>query len=622
MKFYLIYISLLSLPFNSLAQATLDTIHLPEVLLNESKAEAHAIGGRTERINPILLGKSNTQLLSDYLTKNGSVYVKQYGALATPSFRGTSSSHTLFLWNDIPLNSLSTGLIDLSLLPINSFNQLQIAYGSSSSIFGSGAVGGAIHLNNTVDFKQSSKINLTVERGSFGLAAHQIDLKHVSSRHFFKLIYNKLEYENNFTFINTTRVNRPLENYNHSSIESEHLQSVFAYKHNKNTKLEVHLWKALNSRQVPGNMTVPYSTAMQYDDANRILINTTHLSRIGKINVKFASIEEDFNYVDDPKNIDSKILAKSYIYNIDFSHYFKIATLNIGASLINNDITSNNYQNSTEKEEEKAIYTSLQTHYKGFAADISLRNQIYNSSAIPLIPSLGIKQNIFDLFIIRAKSNKSFRLPTFNERFWIGLGNENLLPEDGWNTEAGLDVNIKGLQIGATIYSLKVVDWIQWTSNENGQWTPKNIKEVWSRGIECNLQYKQQIHNVECLIFTNYQYNQSTNEKGISALDNSVGKQLIYTPYHKGNFMFILKKPNFQLSINHAYNGSVFTTSDNSDFLEDYWLTDLSFLYEFSELPFNLQLKIKNMKNKRYQPYENYPAAGRTFLLTLNYIIN
>ena len=81
-----------------MAQATLDTIHLPEVLLNESKAEAHAIGGKNERVNPILLGKSNTQLLSDYLTKNGSVYIKQYGALATPSFRGTSSSHTLFLW--------------------------------------------------------------------------------------------------------------------------------------------------------------------------------------------------------------------------------------------------------------------------------------------------------------------------------------------------------------------------------------------------------------------------------------------------------------------------------------------------------------------------------------------
>ncbi len=172
------------------------------------------------------------------------------------------------------------------------------------------------------------------------------------------------------------------------------------------------------------------------------------------------------------------------------------------------------------------------------------------------------------------------------------------------------------------LYCLKIADWIQWTPDENGQWTPKNIKEVWSRGIESNLQYKKQIHDVECLIFANYQYNQSTNEKSISELDNSVGKQLIYTPYHKGNFTLIIKESNFQCSVNHAYNGSVFTTSDNTDSLEDYWLTDLSFLYEFYRLPLGFQLKIKNIQNKRFQAYKNYPAPGRTFLLTLNYDIN
>ena len=87
----------------------MDTIRLPEVKLEHNRLQTHSIGTHLVILTPEIIGESSSQKLSDCLVNHSSVYIKQYGALATPTFRGTSSSHTLVLWNGIPLNSIANG---------------------------------------------------------------------------------------------------------------------------------------------------------------------------------------------------------------------------------------------------------------------------------------------------------------------------------------------------------------------------------------------------------------------------------------------------------------------------------------------------------------------------------
>ena len=96
----------------ALGQTVMDTVNLPEVKLQHSRLQTHSIGTDIEVLSPELIGESSSQQLSDCIANHSSVYIKQYGALATPTFRGTSSSHTLGLWNGIPLNSIANGLLD------------------------------------------------------------------------------------------------------------------------------------------------------------------------------------------------------------------------------------------------------------------------------------------------------------------------------------------------------------------------------------------------------------------------------------------------------------------------------------------------------------------------------
>ncbi len=216
----------------------------------------------------------------------------------------------------------------------------------------------------------------------------------------------------------------------------------------------------------------------------------------------------------------------------------------------------------------------------------------------------------------------NFRSPTFNDRFWAGAsanGNPDLVPENGWNKEFGFDLSSRYFNFSATAYTLNISDMILWQQKENGNWMPNNIKQVWSRGLETKI--KIQIKDLS--IIGNYAFTKSTNELATDPLDKTVGKQLRYVPLHKGNVSFIITEDNLQFSLNQSYTGEVITNystlTDNT--LDAFILTDVSLKYSANNLPISIEAKVKNLLDKSYQTYQNYPNPGRELLLTLNYII-
>jgi iron complex outermembrane receptor protein len=159
MKKNLSYIYLICVLVNtSQAQMAMDTIRLPEVKLIESKIATHDVGTNIDVIKTNSLFEGSSINLANLISSSSSIYIKKYGALATPTFRGTSSSHTLVLWNGIPINSVANGLADLSAIYCHNFSEILIVNGGHGSIFGSGAIGGSLHLNSNVKEDETNKL--------------------------------------------------------------------------------------------------------------------------------------------------------------------------------------------------------------------------------------------------------------------------------------------------------------------------------------------------------------------------------------------------------------------------------------------------------------------------------
>lgn len=617
MKYNVFNILILSgFPFILVSQSISDSVLLEEIELFDSKELKHSIGIRYEIFNKNFNTFSYSNSFDEILDKNTTIYVKSYGALNTPSFRGTSASHTLVSWNGIPINSAASGLTDLRLLPLNGFNNLGISYGGNSTIFGSGSVGGTIHLNNIPIFTKSNNSNFTIEKGSFGLNTNSLSTQKSNNNYYYYINYSCLKDSNNFEYVFN---NQNRENI-HSYSEGESLISNISFLLSKNSILQFNFWKTYLFREVPGNITVPNSTAEQTDKSERYLFTIFNYYKDFKIKVNHALLFDNLYYTDIPKQINSFYEGITNISEINLDYNYNKLFTSLNLSSLNNHLKNSSYENLEQTDLTNSIYSSISYQTNNFKNEFSLRKESNKSINHPFIPSYSCELKLKN-YKLRGRINKNFRSPTFNDRFWISsgsIGNMNLRPESGTNKEIGLDFTSNTISCNLTYFNLNVDNWILWNQQENGVWMPENIRKVNSKGLESKINFNINIDSLEIRNEFNYQYNLSTNILGIDNLDASVGKQLIYTPRNKANLNSRFSFNNYNLVFNQSFVGKVYTSSDNLNFLKSHYTLTLKLIRNFEIINSELVFTIKNLFNQDYQTYLNYPQPGRNFLIQIN----
>ncbi len=151
------------------AFAQADSIILPLVTITETKSSLYSIGNQTQVIDSTFLAENKTYNLSDLASKHTDIFINAYGPglLNSPSSRGSGSVHTAVLWNGFNIQSSMNGIVDFSLVPVGLFNEINIDYGGSGALFGSGAVGSTIHLSSQNKLQPGWNANLLLGAGSF-----------------------------------------------------------------------------------------------------------------------------------------------------------------------------------------------------------------------------------------------------------------------------------------------------------------------------------------------------------------------------------------------------------------------------------------------------------------------
>ena len=122
----------------------------------------------------------------------------------------------------------------------------------------------------------------------------------------------------------------------------------------------------------------------------------------------------------------------------------------------------------------------------------------------------------------------------------------------------------------------------------------------------------------------NSTYVVSTNEQAYNPNDQSVGKQLIYTPYYVFNFDFSVIYKNLALRYTNSYNGYRFTSSDNLNLLEAFNIANLQLNYRttVNKHQFNIFYKLNNIFNENYQVVLNRPMPLINHEIGINLSIN
>lgn len=578
-----------------------------------------------ESINPIQV--------SDALQYAAGVNIRDYGGLSsikTVSLRGLPSNQTLILMDGLRVTNSQTGLADISKLFISSVDRIEVAKGGASAQYGSNAMAGVVNMISKTELFDEYRFTATYD--SFTNRILEADFTQNIDSVPFTLKLRKTDSEGTYGFqIDDQEYER--QNSQVDNIDL-YLGTIFGW----------------------GNFTLKPRVILrssQRGNPEPIIAGVQRPSNAFLKEADMTAIVSADNYIND-----STVFKIGTVYNYSDLQFKNAQAIEFGASGLDNDFYNNALQ----------IRTEYATRYKnlnyGFVADGNIntltgdmlqdvsedigRNDIgvsgnmsyikksvvieysfyssfrvdYSSDFAPnYSPMVGASAHVMEANLItKASISTGYRLPSFNEMYYLNYGNQDLQPERSITYNLGFDFEPpKFGHFGLNLFYTNTEDQIAAVPTGPITWQSQNIEKVNSQGVE----FFSILTPIDGLnIVYNYIYQQPIIESGVDETEKVL---LPYTPEEIISALATYDFSDVQVGISVQHKSYIFTTIDNDMglIIDDYTLLDVFASYKLELLSGSLlvRLDVKNLLDEQYQIFLNYPMPGRNIRGTLSYAL-
>lgn len=598
----------------TLAQIATDSIQqLDEVVLSDVKLKRHSSGYKITIINDSIL-KKNKSSFTDLLRFNSNIYFKEngYGMVSSPSFRGTNASQTAVIWNGISINSQLTGQTDFNTINTTNFNSVAIRSGGGSVQYGSGAIGGSIHLNNTLNFNTHFKNTATLSYGSYDTKNASYLSSYSNEKFSINVGLNYIDSKNDYKYLNTNQRNTNGAYYNGS------LNANLGYILSEKDALKLYHQTFIGEREFSG--TVSSSSLAKYSDQNfRTILEWSRRGKDIYSKLKVAHLQEHFKYFGN-KNTANFTFGKVNTYLINYT-----ADINLLKHLKLKPIIAYNYYegsgSSFSNPNRKEFSTTALLQYQPNASweyGLNLRQDVTSDFKSPLLFSFDVAYKVSEYYKLKLNGSKNYRVPTFNDLYWQPGGNLDLVPETSYQVDLGQEITYKNASLNLNAFYIKTTDLIQWQPSISGFWNPENIAKTQNYGAEASLDITHKIKAHHLSLQMNYAYTVSE--------DLETQKQLIYVPFHKANINLAYAYKRMSLFFQHLFTGEVYTTTENlsgpfysveANNVSNFGASHQ--LFKTNSQQIDLSLKVNNLFNIAYENVAFRPMPDRNFNVQIQY---
>lgn len=603
------------------------------------RPEGANVGTRTSTVSKTILEGNQTKSLSELLSDNSMVYIKSLGqgALATSSFRGTSSTHTRVNWNGININPPMSGSFDFSQIPVFFTDNVVLYHGNSYLGNGTGALGGSIDLGNQPDWNDRTKGRAFAEYGSYDTYTGGISARFVRKKAIYHTRLYYQESENDYKYLN--KVLKKDDFYEHRK-EAAYKQAGFMqeayFRPNEYSSVSANIWVQYGDRRLPQPIIVNVTQHekqedfslkyyMGYDWAkgkhrfeakSAFLLNTLQYDKW--YSNDYFSNDENFNR--------SRTLHLSAAYNYTFSSRL---ILSASATYVNDGIDASSYSADGATRDVFSFqgsirwspfsFLTLNAQGMGEVNDGRFAPTYSGGAAISLVPGL---------LTLKGNAAYNYKYPGLNDLYWEPGGNPDLQPEKGVSCDGTLTLECpiglsSSLKAEATYYWMNIDDWIMWLPTSNWFWEPRNVQNVLSHGLELLTEYEYEITDFRLKVGLNYTYSPSVNRERNFEEDATYRCQLPYIPKHKANARLAVDYKNASLTWQTAYTGVRYTTADESYETTDYTIHHLTVGYSFrfkNGCKLSPKVRIDNIANAYYESTQYYPMPLRSFSGSLLFV--
>ena len=291
--------------------------------------------------------------------------------------------------------------------------------------------------------------------------------------------------------------------------------------------------------------------------------------------------------------------------------------LSLAADLQWDGLNSDNYDASRI-----TAFSALASSFTAgrFAADVALEyciaSDLNGMRRAAFSPSVDFRYNILKGLDVVAFGRRAYRVPVFNELYYVGYGNPDLKPEDAWLTDVGVDFyrhlspewNIKAKVDG--FYNLltnKITS--APTAEDPNIWLPFNIGKVRSMGMD--LVAGASYESGDWILYSDLRYSyQSAVDKTPDSY--SYGQQIAYIAKHTVTADIKAAWKGYTLNPRWVWKTG---RTDSAGSLADWNSLDIVLAKKITILKsrvIELNLTARNLLNSRYELVSGYPMPGRS----------
>ena len=599
---------------------------LQEIILSDDKLIDWSMGASVLSLDSSLK-QHNSYDLAQLLASSSHIRIRTYGALATSSIRGAGAAHTQIVWNGLVLNSPMTGQYDLSLMPLFFAKNIQVQSGGLSSLLGDGAIGGSVHINNALEFKQAQHYSILKSWGSFGEFNLGAKAALSTPKTAFEIAIHQHSSKNNFTYTDPYNSTETIKR-SHADQFSRALQVSFSKKLSDSFRADLIYFYQEADRLIPPTLFEAFSTAEKEEKAHRYLLKTQLVKESIKWTSQTSFSSDRLIYVDSLKDIDANHNTEQYGFKQDLEVEINPRNrFRIEQRVLHQKINSKSILGGENKETRFAITANYHhTYSTNLSFLLSSRQEFLENHRSPFLPSVGLKYRQPKIGIFECSLSRSYRNPSWNDLYWNPGGNPDLRPEEGLMLNVSFQKSSKFKNLETDIklasYYGRISDWIIWLP-ENGYWTPKNLALVAQKGLELETNFRLNT-KVGVFKYSNLSSLQfSTNLSERVTGDEALGKQLIYVPLVQLNESLSWYKNSWGLIMNYHYESERFTADDHSSELAAYHIASIGITRKMKvkSTKVDIGFKIHNIFNQDYQLVQSRPMPGRALKLNVNYYL-
>lgn len=608
---------------------------LGEIVVSTNKLNSKLIDVSTkiELINSKKILSTNGNRLPEIIKNYSTIQLKSYGLtpqLQSISLNGLGAQHTLVLMDGVRLNSTQNSQVDLSIIPLENIERIEVLNNGVSSIYGSDAIGGLINIisknRHLISSGKNYQANFSLSKGSFDTEEYSLNLTGQTSDFNLTVYYNNEISKGNFEYYFDNGTEKILKERQNSSYSLFDGGINTQYIIDNNNSIRYISSYSHQNKNIPGIETgsAPAKTIQKDNNWNNILISENSISNS-------MLLHSTFNFQNNFMEYKPLLLNNNTYKNISYSAASEIRlkkelySLTTGYNFSHSTLTSNNIENGT-KRNQHAIFLSTVFNIWNIKIFPSARyDHISDIDKQAFTYKFGINYKPFEStnFGIRANVGENFRAPSFNDLYWINSGNINLRPENSFNIETGLFYHFASFlngKIDVSYIHINATDKIAWKPQSNGLWTPENIDESISKNLSFSISLSKKVSsslNLALDAGTSFLDARKTKKSFIN--DAAYNKQFPYVPFLASNINLAIYYNSLELNLFYQHTGIRFSDSANKTSLSPVNTVDgnVTITKQIFGIESKLKFEINNLFNADYQIISGYPMPLRNFNLTL-----